>query len=869
MVNIVKNVGLVIKVASTGGLNHETLDIINGFRSRCMIYTNIVNHARGKIDPMVKILTGTSTDEAELINIGIVNFPKNVGEVLFYDVKTSGITQTDLGDFDPVTYMKLNPDIVSGGFNTEALAIAHWKQYGRNENRATQPPRLPNNLESLDVEEKYQQSLNAEHEFDYTSYLLANPDLLNVSCKDYPDGISTARMAYDHWKTHGQKEGRPIYPNIVCKKKCPVPGSRYNKSIAIILTLYYKDIIYELADYINRLPFNATIYVSSPEDRYINTFKSILTNQTIIQTPYVGFGMDIGNYITQIKYLRDKNIKHDYYLKIHSKRNLQWRRCMFESLLPTSLDDYLSIFKLLDQQHIITPGLYTYPHSYNRANMDINISRLNNIGIDSTQVYPPVKYASNAFDAESYLKSNYDLKRLFANYWNNGNKGNVLKMCTEHYNRLTSEESSPYRLCKKVINKIDNKFAFSAGTMFWFDTTYLESFIDKTEPIDDLLNLLSTEKGKLVNDKPTQTHSLEYWFGIVAGLMNKDKIISTKSINFILPSLDKNTKVSGGFRTVLRHAEFLRSQNYNVTLQVITKDLTKQREYLSNFNIFTNIKDIQIYNDSHTCYTDIHVATGWQTFTKCLEYEADGQNTCWFCQDLEYKFDINHLPVQVQEHIYNFYTHTRPTFTMSKYLEHTLKNMNTSEVVSTQLLVNNNVYKNITKPSERAGICLLYDSDKSHRLPGVTIFLMEKLSKKFPHENIYLYGNTRDLTDKKLPSNVHNLGIVTPARLNKLYNQCKIGTCFSTTNPSRVGFEMITSGCLCVEIDCETTKKDLPADVFLLRPKDPNIILDTIETVISDDTTYKKLYSNLKKIKPQSVSEEQLFANMLTDVFYQ
>lgn len=164
---------------------------------------------------------------------------------------------------------------------------------------------------------------------------------------------------------------------------------------------------------------------------------------------------------------------------------------------------------------------------------------------------------------------------------------------------------------------------------------------------------------------------------------------------------------------------------------------------------------------------------------------------------------------------------------------------------------------------------MLYDSNKSHRLPEVTMFLIENLSKKFPNETIYIYGNTRDLNNIKLPSNVQNLGIITPAELNKLYNQCKIGTCFSTTNPSRIGFEMITSGCLCVEIDCETTKHDLPDDLFLLCPVNKNIILEKIESVITNNKLYVKLYNNLKNFKTQTVSEEQLFANMLTEIFYQ
>ena len=341
MKHLNKNTGLVINTTTTGALDSEILNVINNLRTRCLIHTNRVDHPSGGVDPMVKIITGSSTDENELINMAIAHFPKGVKKILIYDNIKNNVNYHQPPvvpvDFNPAEYMKLNPDIIPGGFNTEALALAHWETYGKKECRLIKSPELPNLKDSLS---KYNETPSYINNFDYRSYLSANPDLLIA-------GISSHKAAYEHWKQHGIKECRPLYPEVICNKKIPIPGSRFNNSIAIILTLYYKDLVYELADYINRLPFPATIYVSAPRDDYIDIFKNILTNQAIVQTPFVSFGMDIGNFITQIKYIKDKNINHDYFLKIHSKRTMQWRRSMLESLLPNSLDDYLFIFKLL------------------------------------------------------------------------------------------------------------------------------------------------------------------------------------------------------------------------------------------------------------------------------------------------------------------------------------------------------------------------------------------------------------------------------------------------------------------------------------------------------------------------------------------
>ncbi|WP_373417079.1 rhamnosyltransferase WsaF family glycosyltransferase, partial [Vibrio parahaemolyticus] len=36
--------------------------------------------------------------------------------------------------------------------------------------------------------------------------------------------------------------------------------------------------------------------------------------------------------------------------------------------------------------------------------------------------------------------------------------------------------------------------------------------------------------------------------------------------------------------------------------------------------------------------------------------------------------------------------------------------------------------------------------------------------------------------------------------LRKLYNKCKVGLCISMTNPSRIPYEMMASGCVPVDI---------------------------------------------------------------------
>lgn len=144
MKNLNKNTGLVIHTTSTDILDSDILNVVNNLRTRCLIHTNRVNHLPGTIDPQVKILSGTVTDESEMINMGITHFPKGVKRVLLYNLETSNINKRSFPTFDPKSfnaeyYMTTYPDIVLAGYNTPQLAFQHYEMFGFSEGRTSKP----------------------------------------------------------------------------------------------------------------------------------------------------------------------------------------------------------------------------------------------------------------------------------------------------------------------------------------------------------------------------------------------------------------------------------------------------------------------------------------------------------------------------------------------------------------------------------------------------------------------------------------------------------------------------------------------------------------------------------------------------------
>jgi glycosyltransferase involved in cell wall biosynthesis len=95
-------------------------------------------------------------------------------------------------------------------------------------------------------------------------------------------------------------------------------------------------------------------------------------------------------------------------------------------------------------------------------------------------------------------------------------------------------------------------------------------------------------------------------------------------------------------------------------------------------------------------------------------------------------------------------------------------------------------------------ICCLFQPEKNRRLYSLLLDSLKILHDKIPDLKIYLYGSK---TDIKLPNYLVNLGLLKDKQINELYNMCKLGVCFSPTNPSRIPFEMMAAGLPCIDVD--------------------------------------------------------------------
>ena len=85
-------------------------------------------------------------------------------------------------DFEWLSYLMMNVDLIDNGMSTKEDAEQHWLQFGYNEKR--------NYIDN--------------HSFDWRHYIIANPKLIeeNIRCRE---------DAYNHWIQIGRKEQYPTY----------------------------------------------------------------------------------------------------------------------------------------------------------------------------------------------------------------------------------------------------------------------------------------------------------------------------------------------------------------------------------------------------------------------------------------------------------------------------------------------------------------------------------------------------------------------------------------------------------------------------------------------------------------------------------
>ena len=147
------------------------------------------------------------------------------------------------------------------------------------------------------------------------------------------------------------------------------------------------------------------------------------------------------------------------------------------------------------------------------------------------------------------------------------------------------------------------------------------------------------------------------------------------------------------------------------------------------------------------------------------------------------------------------------------------------------------------KAEKENAICFIFQPEKPRRCSQIGISALRIIKKMRPDVNIYLYGSnanpSRHFID--VPKNMKNLGIISPNECNALYNKCCVGLCLSSSNPSRVPFEMMASGLPVVDLFLENNLYDMPDSSISLAEPTPEAIATAIVEILDKKDKQKAM----------------------------
>ena len=407
----------------------------------------------------------------------------------------------------------------------------------------------------------------------------------------------------------------------------------------------------------------------------------------------------------------------------------------------------------------------------------------------------------------------------------------------------------------------------------WYDESHLNYFFN-TNKMNILFNLLPIEYHFLEKNKDKNFYEdSKIWyvdknkkkynslFSEIQKIKQVKEIANdfdgtNKTITFLIPPHDQKKARSGGFRTILKMINYMQENSYKINIEIcgdFQTTIKEQKNKICAYNEIKNIEEIIFSFENKVTLANVYVVTGWQSFNKANFYISKNENVVFLCQDIEYEFsDVKSCETRLQK-CKDFYMKDIPTFSIGNYIKNKLQSYR--KIYSVNLNVNTTIY-NKNGYCEKNGICLLYDSSKDHRLPNLILKIAIETSKKYLNKNIYLYGDDTMMDLDIKNDNIKLLGTLTAEETADLYKKCELGVIFSTTNPSRIAFEMVACGTPAIEADCEYTKYDMNNDAFVRMNTEFDDIMNKINELFNDPSEMKRLVNEC-----ENYSQTHFYAN--------
>lgn len=302
-------------------------------------------------------------------------------------------------------------------------------------------------------------------------------------------------------------------------------------------------------------------------------------------------------------------------------------------------------------------------------------------------------------------------------------------------------------------------------------------------------------------------------------------------IAWFVPDFNKG---SGGHRTIFQNANMLINRGYACDLYIETSPPRMPIEIHNKIEEWYGGFKGDVFNDFNLAKDyDIVIATGWNTVEAVAK--TDCKNKLYFVQDYEpwfFPMGQEYLEADMS------YRYGLKGISIGRWLPVKLKKKYNLDVLPFSFGADLDIYHRLDDVKQENAVCFIFQPGKPRRCSDLGLKALRYVQAVKPETKIYLYGSEKEVIVGK---NIKHLGMLTPEKCNELYNKCKVGLCFSASNPSRIPFEMMAAGLPVVDFYLENNLYDFPEDGCLLAKPDPKAVAEAILEILDDEKLRKKM----------------------------
>ncbi|PVE26424.1 glycosyl transferase family 1 [Microvirga sp. KLBC 81] len=290
-------------------------------------------------------------------------------------------------------------------------------------------------------------------------------------------------------------------------------------------------------------------------------------------------------------------------------------------------------------------------------------------------------------------------------------------------------------------------------------------------------------------------------------------------------------KGSGGLRTIFSYGAALMARGSAVDVVVIDPIDDPQSVSRQVTDFYTvNGLGFKSWPCDLSGY-DVVIATRWDTAV--IARDSGASHRLYLVQDYEAGFNPMGDGFVFGE---ASYLYGLQTITLGRWLSQRLKREFGNTPYSIDFGVDRGVYRTYKSFYDRElTVCAIVQPEKPRRCTRLALEALGIVKARLPKVRIRLFGGE----PIDLWFETEQLGIISPRELAGLYNEALAGLCISSSNPSRVPFEMMSCGLPTVDLYRNNTIYDFPSEGMLLAHQTPESIASAlIEIVTNEELAY-------------------------------